>query len=268
MVYRYAIKGRREREMAKKNETGKGDKTPKPGQLYGKTEVLSLGRHGRFGLAAEGDYSFAKALVSVPASLSEIIVAQRFFPVVFAGADAPIPVIVLGVSDKTGNVFVDAEGKWAKDIYVPAFLRRYPFIAVPKPGGTELALAADLGSDLVVKDGVRPFFENSKPSEAARRAFNFCATLHADFEAARQFGAALKEAGLLRQHRAEVRVGATGAVQLTNFQMIDEAKLDALDDEGFLDWRRSGRLPAAYAQLMSLASWTRLGRLASAALGA
>ncbi len=245
---------------------GKSLRTGKPVQLYRKTEVLSLGRHGRLGLAAEGDYRFAKALLSVPASMNEIVIVQRVYPVVFAGAEAPIPVIVLGLSEKTGNVFVDAEGRWAEDQYVPAFLRRYPFVAVPKPGGRDLALAADLGSELIVENGARPFFEARKPSEAAKRAFDLCAKLHADFEAAQQFGAALLEAGLLREHRAEVRVGAAGVVELTNFQMIDEAKLDALDDEKFLEWRRRGWLPAAYAQLMSLVSWTGLARRASAAL--
>ena len=253
--------------MGRADDTGKGNGTRAPGQLYGKTEVLSLGRHGRLGLAPEGDYGFAKALVSVPASLSEIVIAQRAYPVVFAGVEAPIPVIVLGLSEKTGNVFVDSENRWVDDLYVPAFLRRYPFIAVPKPGGSDLALAADVGSELIVKDGAQPFFENRKPSAAAKRAFEFCAKLHADFEAARQFGAALMEAGLLREHSAEVRVGAAGVVQLTNFKMIDEAKLDALDDEDFLGWRRNGRLPAAYAQLMSLASWTGLARRASTAFG-
>ena len=140
-----------EREMGKSHETGE------PNQLYRKTEVLSLGRHGRLGLAAEGDYRFAKALLSVPASMSEIVIVQRVYPVVFAGAEAPIPVIVLGLSEKTGNVFVDAEGRWAEDQYVPAFLRRYPFVAVPKPGGRDLALAADLGSEFIVEDGARPF---------------------------------------------------------------------------------------------------------------
>ena len=61
-------------------------------------------------------------------------------------------------------------------------------------------------------------------------------------------------------------VGTAGVVQVTNFQMIDEAKLDALDDRKFLDWRRRGWLPSAHAQLMSLASWTGLARRASAPL--
>lgn len=246
--------------MAPSNETGK------PDRLYLKTEVLSLASHGRLGLAAEGDYRFAKALLTVPASLSEIVVAQRFYPVVFAGPESPIPIIVLGISENSGNVFVDPEGGWAEEQYVPAFLRRYPFVAIPKPGGDQLALAADIGSELIVEDGAQPFFEAGKPSEAAKRAFDFCATLHADFEAARQFGAALSEAELLREHRAELRVGEAGVVELTSFQMIDEAKLDALDEKIFLDWRRRGWLPAAHAQLMSLASWTGLARRASAAV--
>lgn len=233
-------------------------------RLYGSTEVLSLERHGHLGLVEEGDYRFARAIVSVPASLSEIVLAQRFYPVVFAGAETPLPVIVLGLSEAGGNLFVEADGSWVKHWYVPAFLRRYPFVAIPKQGGRELVLAADLGSDLVVEDAPRPFFADGKPSDGAKRAFDFCARLHADFEAARNFAAALAEPGLLRDQRAQVSLEGRGRLELTNFRMVDEAKLDALPDETFLDWRRRGWLAPVHGHLMSLASWRDLARRAGA----
>jgi hypothetical protein len=231
-------------------------------RLYETTEVLSLQRHGELGLAAERNYGFARGIISVPASLTEIVLAQRFYPVVFAGADTLLPVIVLGLSEGSGNLFVEPEGRWTTHCYVPAFLRRYPFIAVPKVGGKELMLAADLSSELIVKNGPRPFFADGKPSEEAKRTFDFCARLHADFEAARDFAGALAEAGLLREQRAEINFGGIGRLELTNFRMVDEPKFDALPDETFLDWRRRGWLASVHAHLMSLASWGDLARRA------
>lgn len=232
------------------------------GRLYGNTEVLSLQRHGNLGLARQGNYEFSRGTVSVPASLSEVVLAQRFYPLVFAGAETPLPVIVLGLSEATGNLFVEADGNWEKHRYVPAFLRRYPFVAVPKHSGEELMLAADVGSDLVVENGPRPFFADGTPSEGAKRAFDFCAKLHADFQAARDFAAALAQAGLLREQRAEISLGGKARLELTNFRTVDESKFDALADETFLDWRRRGWLAPVHAHLMSLASWSDLARRA------
>lgn len=249
--------------MAETQDTETQD-TGHAARLYRNTEVLTLQRHGDLGLAAEGNYAFARQVVSVPASLSEIVVAQRHYPVVFAGAETPLPVIVLGLSEASGNLFVAPDGSWAPRYYVPAFLRRYPFVAVPKRGSDELMLAADLDSELTVRDGPRPFFADGKPSEAARRAFDFCAKLHADFRGARAFAAALAEAGLLRDQQAEINVAGTGRVKLTNFRMVDESKLDALPDDTFLDWRRRGWLPPVHGHLMSLPSWSELARRAGA----
>lgn len=233
-------------------------------RLYGATEVLSLQRHGNLGLAAQGNYEFARGTVSVPASLSEIVLAQRFYPVVFAGAETPLPVIVLGLSEASGNLFVARDGSWEAHRYVPAFLRRYPFVAIPREGGKELMLAADLGSDLVFENAPRPFFADGKPSDGARRAFDFCAKLHADFEAARDFAAALAQAGLLREQRAEISLGGKTRLELTNFRTVDEAKFDALSEDIFLEWRRRGWLAPVHAHLMSLAGWSDLARRAGA----
>lgn len=235
-------------------------------RLYSRTEVLSLQRHGHLGFAADGSYAFARSLVSVPASMSEIVLAQRHYPVVFAGDDWPIPVIVLGISEPGGNLFVGEDGHWEPHVYVPAFLRRYPFVAIPKKDSDQLVLAADVASDLIVDDGAHPFFVAGKPSERAERAFKLSVRLHGDFDGAREFGGALAEAGLLRQQRAEISFGGgTTRIEMTNFRMIDEAALGAMPDETILEWRKRGWLPPIHAHLMSLACWTDLARRAQKA---
>jgi hypothetical protein len=48
---------------------------------------------------------------------------------------------------------------------------------------------------------------------------------------------------------------------LCDFQIVDEAKFNALPDDVFLDWRRRGWLPLVYAHLMSMASGAGLVEL-------
>jgi SapC len=42
---------------------------------------------------------------------------------------------------------------------------------------------------------------------------------------------------------------------LRGFDVIDEAKFNALPDDIFLDWRRRGWLHLAYCHFMSMANW-------------
>lgn len=226
-------------------------------QLYARTEVLSAQRHRDFGLLAQGSFEFARQIVSVPATLSEIVLAQRYFPVVFAGLDRPRPVIVMGLSEAEGNLFVTEDGHWAPRTYVPAFLRRYPFVVVPN-GEDRMALAADMDSGLLKVNGARPLFERDTPTDVARRAFDFCARLDADFRAGQDFADALSEAELLREESATVKEGGEVRARLANFRIVDEARFDALPDETVLDWRGRGWLVAVHAHLMSVSSWSEL----------
>lgn len=230
---------------------------PAPAQPYARTEVLSLERHADLGLLEKGSFAFASQIVSVPATLSELVLAQRYFPVVFAGPDRPRPVIVMGLSETEGNLFVTADGSWAPRTYVPAFLRRYPFVTVPN-GEDRQALAADIDSDMLQPGGARPLFAEGKPTDVARRAFDFCARLDADFRAGQDFADALAEVGLLREENATVKAGGKVRARLANFRIVDEPRFDALADETILDWRSRGWLVAVHAHLMSVSSWSDL----------
>ena len=230
-------------------------------RLYSKIEPLTFNRHRSVGFSADANYRFSRGAVSVPATLSELVLAQRHYPVVFAGDTIPIPILLLGIRDEDGNLFVDDNGKWLDHAYVPAFLRRYPFIARPKPDKKSLVLGADMASDLLVNGGEHPFFEDEQPTARAQKAFELSVRLHHDFEAAREFGMALAEMGLLKEQQAEVTLpDGVSKLKLTNFKMVDEAELGALADDTILEWRRRGWLPPLHAHLMSLANWTDLAR--------
>ena len=61
-------------------------------------------------------------------------------------------------------------------------------------------------------------------------------------------------AGLLVENRAQVVLKDRRA----RFRVIDEAKLNALDDATVLDWRRKGWLPLVYCHLISISNWSNL----------
>jgi len=63
----------------------------------------------------------------VPLLASEFFEAAREYPIVFARGEAgPVPAALLGLREAE-NLYVDNAGKWDAR-YIPAFVRRYPFV--------------------------------------------------------------------------------------------------------------------------------------------
>ena len=183
--------------------------------------------------------------------------AIRSYPIVFTTIAPRTAVAVLGLSDSE-NLFLSEDGAWAADCYVPAYVRRYPFILMEQPGSTELLLCIDEASGLVGAGGERPFFADGKPTALVQEALTFCGEFQAQHKATVEFVQALAEHKLLVPNEARVTMNSGQQLTLRGFDVIDEAKFNALPDEIFLDWRRRGWLHLVYCHLMSMANWGRL----------
>jgi hypothetical protein len=62
---------------------------------------------------------------------------------------------------------------------------------------------------------------------------------------------ALAGAGLITEWSLKAKVGGEEK-NITGLYRVDEEKLNTIDDETFLDLRKSRSLPIAYAQLLSM----------------
>lgn len=75
--------------------------------------------------------------ISSPAVIDEFVVASRHLPIVFVPtASKPTPVFLLGAQPGE-NRHVDPAGAWTGG-YVPAYVRRYPFIIGDNAGAEPL----------------------------------------------------------------------------------------------------------------------------------
>lgn len=203
-------------------------------------------------------FAFAAGLNSIPVAAVEAPTAAMDYPLVFGktGDEAAIFAIT---GTKTGeNRFVDAEGVWRAGTYVPAFVRRYPFILMSSPDGATLTLAVDGTSDMLAEGEGVALYADGKPTEAAQAALNFCTTLRTQLQVTAALVKSLEEAGLLVDRRAEVQLPGGEKTVLTGFSVVDEGKLQALDDETFLKLRKSGALVVIYAHLWSMRVWKNL----------
>ena len=202
-------------------------------------------------------FRFAARTNAIPLLIDEFPMAAAHYPIVFADGPIPIPAAVVGLKNDT-NLFVDPQGRWVSSAYLPAYVRRYPFILMDDTEQKQFVLCIDEGSDMIGKQGEYPLFEGDQPSEFTKSAMEFCAVLRQQGDTTDAFVKALKERDLLVPNDAKIDVRDGTQLQLSGFLVINPQKFDALPDDVFIQWRRNGWLGLVYAQLLSSNRWQNL----------
>lgn len=224
--------------------------------MFTTLEALDSVKHRTLCLQPQG-FSFAATATTVPLSGSEFIEAAKYYPIVFPPEGyAPQALFSL----KNGrNLFVTAEGQWTVP-YVPAHLRRHPFIFSRNEGnGQAIVLIDRAASSLKDGEGERLFDDSGKPSPLLSQVVAFLRAFQAEAEATAALMASLD--GILVERQIEVEIQGQAKQVLNGFRVIDVEKFSTLPDTTFLAWRRSGLLPLVYAHFASMSNVQRLAEL-------
>jgi hypothetical protein len=236
--------------------------------FYERPVPLNRSEHKDLRLKAVPNVKFAMNAHSVPLTGVEFGVAARDLLIVFAGntmADAG-PVALLGLRQNE-NLYIDNDGKWAANTYVPAFVRRYPFILAEKPAGAE-------GEDFTVfldeqyegfnsEDGERLFKEDGTDTEMLSNAVNFLGEFQQNVARTKWFMQQLNKHGLLEPRNVRLQKDGTDgkegkAINLNGLFVVNEEKLRGLDEKTTHELLREGVLGWIYAHLLSLNNIDRL----------
>ena len=222
--------------------------------FYNALEPLSSTQHGAFKSRPADSAEFLAKAHAIPITVDEFVACQRSYPIVFSVGENPVPLALMGLNEGV-NVFVDESGRVAGDTYVPAYIRRYPFmLARLRNDAQELSLCFDPQSGLVgdYEEGM-PLFADGQPSETTNQILKFCEEFEVSAQRTNAFMKELKEAGLLID--GEVSIQATGAEQpyiYRGFQMVSEEKLRELRGDELRKMNQNGMLPLVVAHLFSL----------------
>lgn len=229
--------------------------------FYARPRILDRALDARKKIKRLGDFSFAAKANAIPVVTDEFFVAAAFYPIVFLQAPQPVPAAVVGVTPGR-NLFVSPNGQWQYSAYVPAYVRRYPFILVDDPASKQLLLCVDEASSLFGDSGDHPLFDGDKPSEVTDNAMQFCAVLRQQGEHTDGFVKALQEHELLIPQEVNVQSPTSGEKHTVNgFMNISEEKLRELPDKVYLDWRTKGWIGAIHAHIVSQHHWLHYGQL-------
>ena len=223
--------------------------------FYNGLEPLSSSVHSSYKTRAAESAPFLAGTHAVPITIDEFVTAQRYYPIVFSVGENPVPLALMGLNEGV-NVFLDADGKLLGETYIPAYIRRYPFmLARTNPNADELSLCFDPHSGLVgdYEDG-NPLFDDGQVSETTTAILKFCEEFELSAQRTTAFMAELKDSGLLIDGEASVQVaGMDQPFVYRGFQMVAEEKFRELRGDELRKINQNGILQLALAHLFSLA---------------
>ena len=193
---------------------------------------------------------------AVPLTVDEFVQAQRHMPSVFSAGDSPLPLALMGLNEGV-NTFVSDEGKWTEAAYVPAYIRRYPFmLARLREDAQELSLCFDPTSDAVGEfdEGDALFTDDAKATDATQRILQFCEQFEQAGQKTQAFMKEIKDADLLMDGEVSIQNGqdADKPFIYRGFQMVNEEKLREVPADKLATWNKNGLLGLIYAHMFSL----------------
>jgi len=220
--------------------------------FYKEAIPVSKDQHADLSIDTTQDYSFASRANSVPLTATEFPFAARDYVIVFAGQDKPMPAAILGLQQDR-NLFISDGGNW-EGRYIPAFVRRYPFVFSSDEESSRFTLCVDKEFQGLNQEGrgEKLFDEQGEKTTYLEKMLTFLQEYQVQFERTRAFCEKLKELDLLESMQAQITMPTGSQQSLTGFQVISRERLKSLDGDQLADLAKSDALELAYLQLQSL----------------
>ncbi len=224
--------------------------------LYRNLEPVNRQNHGDKKIRQIDTIPEIGSTHAIPVTVDEFMLAGRFYPIIFSAGDGPVPLALMGLHEGT-NTFFDKDGRLTENnIYVPAYIRRYPFmLARLTQESDQLSLCFDPTAGAVGdhEDGVA-LFDGEEPSARTGEILGFCEQFEQAGQRTNAFMQELKQMDLVME--GEVAIQPEGSEQpfiYRGFQMVDEQKFRDLSGDKLRKMNQSGMLSLVMAHLFSLA---------------
>jgi hypothetical protein len=232
--------------------------TPLP-LFYQDPIALNKVTHANWCVEEKGGFSYAQKAHAIRLNLEEFSFAAPHYPILFAQeADSWFAVALTGLRANQ-NLFVSDEGVWAKHTYIPAYVRRYPFI----PAATQDAL-------LVCLDQAYPgvnqagrgqaLFADQEMTEYAKYVASFLENYEVQSKLTSAYIEELNKLALFKQVDANLTLPDATGTKLTvqGFFVIDREKLNSLADDVLARLVRNAMIDQIVFHLHSLQAFQTL----------
>ncbi len=208
---------------------------------------------------------FAADASALPIVMGEFVEVARQFPIGFLRVEGGgiMPVALVGLPGGK-NLFLTEDGKWDAP-YIPAFVRRYPFVFA-ETGDNQLTLCIDRDYEgFDDNEGVPLFAEDGEPDTAVKSVIELLSEFQRQHTVTQQFIERLEQAGILMEASANATLADGRNLSLQGLLVVDEQKFRALPETTVNEWFRNGDMGLVYAHLLSLGNLLELVRRQPAA---
>lgn len=221
--------------------------------IYERATAITVDAHKDWSVQTGKSFAFAAGLNSAPLLAAEFATAAPELTIVFSGTEeAVFPSVILGMRDGQ-NLFVGADGAWT-GTYVPAFLRRYPFVFAESDDKGTFTLCIDEEFEGLNREGrgERLFDSEGARTQYLTNMLNFVSSYQGQYERTKLFCQRLVELKVLDSAQARFATpdGKTGA--LSGFFTINRDRLKAIPEEHLREMFGNDELELCYLHLQSL----------------
>ncbi|QCO54425.1 SapC family protein [Pseudorhodobacter turbinis] len=227
--------------------------------LFYKTVVpLDTRRHGSLRISSPlRPLEYAREANVIPALVDEFDLAMAEIPIAFLpGTDGPSAVFVTGSAPGT-NMYVTDGGLWS-GTYVPAYLRRYPFI-IGEVSESEAVLCLDESYEgLGEVEGDRFFSDTGEQQEALTNALTLAQSYRDAAVRTEKFCAMLRDFDLLQTATLDTTAPDGSKSVVHGLLIVNEAAIAALSADKLYALHAEGFLKAVYSQIASLRAVSKL----------
>lgn len=207
------------------------------------------------------DFNFVSDVHIASVMVHEFSRLSSIYPIVFL--ENPEnggfkPVVLLGL-EQGENLFVE-DGKWNAS-YVPAIIRRYPFVLAKGSEENKYTVCIDEGSNLLnEEEGEALFNEDGEGSEVIERVKQYLGELQQMEMFTEEFAKFMLENNMFTPLNMKVRV-ENEIKNIAGAYVINEERLNGLSNEKYLELREKQYMPVVYSHLSSLSQIERLLKL-------
>src|SRR5438105_5567685 len=170
---------------------------------YEKPVLLDRDKHRRRRVAPSTSFAFARKANSLYLAGVEFNDACKEYAIVFTrgGSGHIVPVAMLGLRSRE-NLFVDEQERWGAN-YIPAFVRRYPFVLAELSGQSLCVCLDEAVAGLNEKEGKALFDSKGNNTPFLQNALDFLNRYQQEYRRTEAFCRRLEQSGLLVEMNAK-----------------------------------------------------------------
>ena len=230
---------------------------------YGFQEVVALTKTHRVLLPKGSALPVVfRSMNPIPVSYTEFPIASRDYPLVFISSDQGksfAAMLVLGFAAQQ-NLFVMDGDTWDANVYLPAYVRRYPFCMtrVMVDGREAPERVACVEKRAINDKGEKLFDDKGQPLPEWEQRQKLLFEFEADLGRTEEMCKLLAQHQLLEPFTMQAVPNQGEPLQLTGMYRVAEARLAELDGAVLKELVQKGVLGRIYTHLLSLENFQRL----------